>query len=88
MAAAKEEIESEVDMEAEEEQDSNREEGDNAKDSTEDEKKQKFVQEMVEAGYEEALAIRALGFFDVDDSTAGLEAIFIKLFLIQFYYIP
>ncbi|XP_053390338.1 E3 ubiquitin-protein ligase rnf213-alpha-like, partial [Mercenaria mercenaria] len=72
MAAAKEEIEGDADMEAEEDVDSNNEEAETVEDSTEDEKKQSFVHELVQAGYEEALAVRALEFVDPEDVTAGI----------------
>ncbi|XP_060597648.1 E3 ubiquitin-protein ligase rnf213-alpha-like, partial [Ruditapes philippinarum] len=70
MTSAKEEIERGAVMEAEEERD--QEEANTLTDSTEDEKKQNFVQELIQAGYEQTLAIKALDFVDPDDVTAGI----------------
>jgi predicted Ser/Thr protein kinase len=71
MTSAKEEIERGAVMEAEEEQ--GQEEANILTDTSEDEKKQNFVQELIQAGYEQTLAIKALDFVDPDDVTAGLE---------------
>ncbi|XP_053396351.1 E3 ubiquitin-protein ligase RNF213-like isoform X8 [Mercenaria mercenaria] len=72
MAAAKEEIEGDAEIEVEEDGDSDNEEAETVEDSIEDEKKQSFVHELVQAGYEEARAIRALEFVDPEDVTAGI----------------
>lgn len=71
MAAAKEEIEGDVEMEPEIEDDGVNEEMEDNANATEVEKGQNFVKELVEAGYDQGLAIRALQFIDPEDVTAG-----------------
>ncbi|XP_053396010.1 E3 ubiquitin-protein ligase rnf213-alpha-like [Mercenaria mercenaria] len=72
MAAAKEEIDGDAEMEEESGNDSGTDEVEMGADATDDEKKQNFVHELVQAGYEEALAIRALEYIDPEDVTAGI----------------
>ncbi|XP_053396009.1 E3 ubiquitin-protein ligase rnf213-alpha-like [Mercenaria mercenaria] len=72
MAAAKEEIDGDTEMEAEDEGNSDDNEAEMLANATDDEKKQNFVQELVQAGYDEALAVRALEFIDPEDVTAGI----------------
>lgn len=72
MDAAKEEIEGDVEMEPEiDEDDGGNEEMEDNANATEVEKRQNFVKELVQAGYDEGLAIRALQFIDPEDVTAG-----------------
>jgi uncharacterized UBP type Zn finger protein len=71
MAAAKEEIDGDVDMEAVGENADDDEGDEMPADATEDEKRQNFIQELVVAGYDEALALRALQFMGPEDVTAG-----------------
>ncbi|XP_060561077.1 E3 ubiquitin-protein ligase RNF213-like, partial [Ruditapes philippinarum] len=72
MAAAKEEIDGDVDMEAVGENADDDEGDEMPADATEDEKRQNFIQELVVAGYDEALALRALQFMGPEDVTAGI----------------
>ncbi|XP_060586365.1 E3 ubiquitin-protein ligase rnf213-alpha-like [Ruditapes philippinarum] len=72
MAAAKEEIDGDVDMEAVGGNADDDEGEDMPTDATEDEKRQNFIQELVIAGFDEALALRALQFISPDDVTAGI----------------
>lgn len=69
MTAAKSEIEGDDNMEFSVEDIDDSE--DTQAEATLDEKKRHFIQELVDAGYEEALVIRALEFVDSYDVTEG-----------------
>ncbi|XP_053390335.1 E3 ubiquitin-protein ligase rnf213-alpha-like, partial [Mercenaria mercenaria] len=73
MTAAKEEITVDTNMEDEDTGDSESDDGEMPVYATEDEKKANFVQELVQAGYEEALAMKAFEFVeDKEDVSAGI----------------
>lgn len=69
MTAAKKEIDGDTEMEAEDDSDGG--EAEMPVDATVDERKQIYVLNLVDAGYDETLAIRSLQYVDPEDVTAG-----------------
>lgn len=69
MTAAKKEIDGDTEMEAE--NDSDCSDAEMSVDATVDEWKQKYVHNLVDAGYDVNLVIRSLQYVDPEDVTAG-----------------
>lgn len=69
MTAAKKEIDGDTEMEAEDDSDGG--EAEMPVDATVDERKQIYVLNLVDAGYDETLVIRSLQYVDPEDVTAG-----------------
>lgn len=79
MASARQHIEADTDMDHEKGEVVGDNDSEVAADVSEDDTKQNFVDELVQAGYGRDLAIRALEFVEAEDVSSGEELKFISL---------